>query len=403
MNTRHPSHLRSRRPGIALVLVVFVMALTAILSYAMLSASAVQSTAGSNAVAAATARSQAESGIHLAMYYLLNPGNSPSAPPCTWSNVTFATGSPAQTIPGSVTISIGSPTNNCYPVVATGSSGSSVGGGAVTRTISANICVGGSYLIEEGGAFNSAVTLGTSSTFSSASSNAPAVESSGIVTNNGHISGNISASSVTGIGTQTGGAVSSAPTIAPAPSSAAYVYNYTQPYTYQGATYNPTLIGATISSTTSYGPTTANPLGIYYTTGNLTVNQQLTISGTLIVNGTLTDSSKIYITPAPSTLSTNMPAMVVNQKLSINGANRVVSATGVVYIGQGVSGIGSTGTSTITVNGALLVNGTNPISGYSGPMNVTYNSAYTNIPGFVNSSTDSSQTIPWVKIISWSE
>ena len=166
MNTQFPSRIRSRRRGIALVLVVFVMALAAILGYAMLSASALQATAGSNAVAAATARAQAESGIHLAMYYLLNPNNAPSVPPCTWSNVTFATTQPAATIPGSVTIQVGSPSNGCYQVIATGSSGSSIGGGAVTRTITAEICVGGSYVIQQAGAFNSTVILGTQTTFS---------------------------------------------------------------------------------------------------------------------------------------------------------------------------------------------------------------------------------------------
>lgn len=402
MNTVIPTRIRPRRRGIALVLVVLVMALAGIMAYAMLSASAVQATAAGNAVAAATARAQAESGIHLAMYYLLNPSNAPSAPPCVWSNITFATTQPAQTIPGSVTIQVGSPTNNCYPVVVTGSSGSSIGGGAVTRTITAEICVGGSYLIQQAGAFNAAATLGPNSTFSSASANAPAVAASGTITNDGQITGNISASSVLGYGTQTNGTVSAAPAIQPAPASSTYVNDYTQPYIYQGATYSPTLIGPTISSAVSYGPSPSNPLGIYYSSGNLAVSQQLTINGTLVVRGTLTNTSKIYVTPIVSTLSTNMPAVVIDQKLTVSGAGRILNATGVVYIGNGISGTGSTGTSSIIVNGALLDAGT-PVNNYSGQLSVTYNSAYTNIPGFVNSSTDSAQTIPWVKIISWSE
>ena len=72
------------------------------------------------------------------MYYLLK--NQP-ATGVSWPNVTFATVSPAATIPGNVSIQIGSPTNGCYPVTATGSSGSSTGGGVVTRTITAgNLC-----------------------------------------------------------------------------------------------------------------------------------------------------------------------------------------------------------------------------------------------------------------------
>lgn len=399
MNTQFPSRIRSHHRGIALILVVFVMALAAILGYAMLSASAVQATASGNAVAAAVARAQAESGIHLAMYYLLNPGNAPNAPPCTWSNVTFATTQPAETIPGSVTIEVRSPTNNCYPVVATGSSGSATGGGAVTRTITANICVGGNYLIQQAGAFNSSVTLGSLVSFTSATPNAPAVASNSTVTNNGQISGNISAPTVIENGTQTNGGVTSAPAVAPAPASTAYIYDYTQPYVYQGATCYPTQItGATITTLPASSPTT-NPLGIYYCTGNLTVNGQINLSGTLIVGGVLTDSSKIYITPVASTLATNMPALVVKNKLTISGASRVLNATGVVYVGAGISGSGSTATSNITINGALLDTGS--LSGYSGVLSVTYNSAYTNIPSFVSPA--SGQTTPWVKIISWSE
>ncbi len=400
MNTQFPIRNRSRRRGIALVLVVFVMALAAILGYAMLSASAVQATASGNAVAAAMARAQAESGIHYAMYYLLK--NQPASG-VSWSNVTFATVSPAATIPGNVSIQIGSPTDGCYPVTAIGSSGSSTGGGAVTRTITAEICVGGSYQIEQAGAFNSTVTLVAQDSFTSSTPNAPAVAiaSGSSVTNNGLINGNVSGTLIAGSGTQTNGTVSSAPTIAPAPSSSADVYNYTQPYVYQGVTCYPTQItGTTLSSSPTSSPTT-NPLGIYYCTGGLTVSGQVNISGTLVVGGTLTNAGKLYITPVVSTLSTNMPALVVNSKLTTNGAGRVLNATGVVYIGSGITGLGSTTTSNVTVNGALLDNG--GVTGYSGVLSVTYNSAYTNIPGFVSASTDASQTTAWVKIISWSE
>jgi Tfp pilus assembly protein PilX/cytoskeletal protein CcmA (bactofilin family) len=404
MKPQYPIRAQSRRRGIALVLVVMVMALAAILGYAMLSASATQATAGGNAVAAATARAQAESGIHLAMYYLLNPGNAPSSPPCTWSNVTFATVAPASTIPGSVTIQVGAPSNGCYQVISTGSSGTTSGGGAVTRTITAEISVGGSYQVNEAAAFNSTVTLGSQFSFTSTNPEIPAlaVPSTATITNDGNISGNISAASAPGgYGTQTNGTLIPASTIAPAPASSVDLYNYAQAYVYQGNTYTPTLIGATVSSTTSYGPTATNPLGIYYTSGGLTVTQQLNVNGTLVVNGTLTDASKIYITPVASTLSTNMPALVVMQKLSISGLARVMNATGVVYVGTSIANIGSTTTSNITINGALLDAG--GFSGYSGILAVNYNSAYTNIPGFVTYSADSSQMTPWVKVISWSE
>ena len=138
--------------------------------------------------------------------------------------------------------------------------------------------------------------------------------SSGTITNNGQISGNIIAGSFVGNGTQTNGTVTISPSVpAPAPTSFADVYDYTQPYVYQGVTCYPTQITAsTLGASPSSSPTT-NPLGIYYVNGALTVSGSVSIVGTLIVEGTLTNSGNLNITPALSTLSTNMPAWWSNK------------------------------------------------------------------------------------------
>lgn len=377
------------------MLVVLVMALATILAYSLLSGSAVQATAGANAVAAATARAQAESGIHLAMYYILNPANAPAT---FWnnttSNITFSTVSPAATIPGSVSIQIGAPTNGCYPVTAVGSSGSSVGGGAVTRTISAEICAGSTFSIQQAAAFNGPLVSTTLETFSS--TGAAALISTGAITGSAHVSGNIEASSVQGSVVQSSGSVTGAPSVAPAPNTGT-VTNYSLPYVYQGVEYYPTLIGSSITTAVSYGATPSNPLGIYYTSGNLSVSKALTINGTLVVGGTLTNSSSINITPIATQLTTNYPAMVVGSKLTMSGHTATLNATGVVYVASGITGVTTNSSTDITVNGALLVTA-NAISSYSGTMSVNYNAAYTNIPNFA-----SSNTTPCVKIISWSE
>jgi Tfp pilus assembly protein PilX len=398
MNTQPPSGIQPRRRGIALVLVVLVMALAAVLGYAMLSASSVQATAGGNALAAATARAQAESGIHYAMYYLLN--NTLPGAGISWSNVTFATTSPAATIPGSVSISIAPMVNHCCWITATGSSGAA-GGGAITRTINAEVQVGTPLPINQGGAFNSTVSLSGTYTFTSATAGVPAIAATSTVTNNGTINGNVSAPKLTGTGTQINGTLTAAPVSAPAPSSYLSVNNYTQQYVYQGAVCTPTLLGATVSSNTTLGPTPSNPLGIYYTTGNLTVSaaKSLNVNGTLVVQGTLTNTGSISITPISPTGETEMPALIVNTKLTTSGGGRTLTANGVVYVGQGINGTGATATSSIQINGALLVS-TNGISLYSGTLGVTYNPARTNIPNFDTTDWDSTSG---VKIIYWSE
>lgn len=392
MIARFPTSIRSRRPGIALVLVIFVMALAAIIGYALLSSSALQATAAGNAAASAVARAQAESGIHLAMYYLQNPANAPSAPPCTWPNVTFATTQPAETIPGSVTIQVGAPTNNCCQIISTGSSGSSSGGGAVTRTITAEVQIGSPLPINQAGAFNGAVSIGSLCTFTSATAGAPAIVANGIVTNSGTVDGAVVATALAGSGTYSDPNPAGSPSMPPAPSSSANVTNYTQ-YMYQGVLENAQPVGQTLNPIT-------NPLGVFYSSGNLTVSSPLSITGTLIVEGNLTLSSTLTITPASSTLSTNMPALVVNGKLTVNGANKTMNATGVVYIGSVIASNGSASTSQLNINGALMVTGASPLTSYSGHLNVTFNPAYTNIPSFDVLDWDSSSG---VKIISWSE
>jgi hypothetical protein len=373
------------------------MALATILAYAMLSGSAVQATAAGNAVAAATARAQAESGIHLAMFYILNPSDAPATFfNGTTSNITFATTSPAVTIPGSVTIVMGAPTNGCYPVTAIGSSGASVGGGAVTRTITAEICSGSTYQINQAGAFNTNVALSATEKFTSANASSPALVTTGSVTGSGVVSGNIEASSVSVGTSQTNGSVSGAPLTPPSP-NAGTVTNFSSSYVYQGVQYNATQLGATVNSPVGYGPTPSNPLGIYYTTGALTVNKALSVNGTLVVGGTLTVTSTVNVTPVTTTLTTNYPAIVVGSKLTMELSTSSLTATGVVYVGTGITGVGTTGTTNISVNGALMVT-SGGISTYSGKMAVTYNPAYTNIPNFA-----SSNTSPCVKIISWSE
>ena len=388
-----------RRRGIALVLVTLVMALAAVLGYAMLSASSVQATASENASEAAIARAEAESGVHLAMYELLN--NASLTLPANWSNVTFSTvGATPTAMPGSVTVAIGALTNHCCQIVSTGSSGGGSGGGAVTRTITAEVQVGTPLVINEAGAFNAPVTVGANATFTSSTAGAPAVAGAGGVTNSGHINGNVTATSFAG-NAPSGGTFTSV-TATPAPSSGASVTNYALPYVYQGATYNPTLISGTVSAITSYGPTISNPLGIYYTTGNLTVTKALTVNGTLVVGGTgtLTTTAAINITAPSTQANCYLPALVVAQKIMMSGHTAALTAQGVVYADAGIYGTGTSSATNITINGALVVTANALNSTYTGTLAVTYNPSYAYVPTFDAADWDSTSG---VKIISWSE
>jgi Tfp pilus assembly protein PilX len=406
--TISPRPDRSRRgrcrSGIALAIVVTVMAVAAVLGYAMLSGSAVQAVASANAINNAIADAQAESGIHLAMYYLLNPTHAPgysTASGWYWtgaSNITFATSAtPAASMPGSVTVTVSSAGTNLYNVTAVGSSGvSSAGGGAVTRTITATVQTLLGFSIQQAVGMNSTLNYSTLMDFTGSPY---AVESTGTVTLvGGTIHGNVAAT-VVNVGGVITGTTSAAPTIAPTPALAA-VTDY-RTYTYQGVSYSATQLTTTIASNTSLGPTVSNPLGVYWinasaSPGYATIGSNVTISGTLLVkNGPLSLAGSGDTITAQS----GMPALVIDTQLEAKATNESLTVNGLLYAGGGITETGLAFGSTITVNGAFLSN-TGTVSGYLGNFNVTYNSSYTSVPTF---STSGPQAVYAVKIQTWSD
>jgi hypothetical protein len=386
----------------ALVIVVCVMALAAVLSYALLSSAAIQATASANGMSAAIAEAQAESGVHLAMYYLLNPTHAPTLTNGYWpgaDNITFATtGSSATQMAGSVSVSVTNPSTNIYDVISVGSSGASnsIGAGVVTRTISLQITVGTSYLIQQAGIFNGNSTIGKNVTITSSGD---AIQSSGTVTINNSgaiVSGNILAPGLVGpAGQPINGSWLATNSASPAP-TLANINDYIT-YTYQGQTYNATpLSSGTISSSSmpSVNPV-SNPLNVYYlSSGDITLTGNVSLTGTLVaVNGNLIVQGASNAITAPS----GMPAMVIGKQLIIKNANAGLAVNGVVYANTGVSTSGNTTGSSVTVNGALLISSGN-ITPNTATMQVTYNSTYTSVPAL----TTTDQTPVSVKITSWS-
>jgi hypothetical protein len=392
------------RSGIALAIVVTVMAVAAVLGYAMLSGSAVQAVASANAINNAIADAQAESGIHLAMYYLLNPTHAPgysSASGWYWtgaSNITFATSStPATTMPGSVTVTVSSAGSNLYTVTAVGSSGDAwAGGGAVTRTITTTVQTLLGFSVQQAVGINSTLTYSSTMSFTGSPY---ALESTGTVTLiAGTIHGNVAAN-VTNIGGVITGTTSAAPSIAPTPALAA-VTDY-RTYTYQGVSYTATQLGTTIASNTSLGATASNPLGVYWinasqSPGYATIGSNVNISGTLLVK-----NSYLSLNGSGNTITaqSGMPALVIDQQLQVKGTNEGLTVNGLLYAGAGITESGLALGSNITVNGGYLSN-TAAVTSYLGSLNVTYSSSTTSVPTF---STSGPQSVYAVKIQTWSD
>jgi hypothetical protein len=113
------------------------------------------------------------------------------------------------------------------------------------------------------------------------------------------------------------------------------------------------------SLTLSYSA--ANPAGIFYRNGNLTVR------GNVIVNGTLVVSDNFIIQDANVTIESvkNFPALIVGKIMRTETENTRLSATGYTQIDEQIDMRGKSGCS-ITIYGVLYILGVEENSGIVG-------------------------------------
>jgi len=401
---RNNSKIRPRR-GMALVLVVCVMAVAAVLSYALLSTASIQATASNNGVAAAVAQAQAEAGVRLAMYYLLNPQYAPTLkvsnsvsywPGSNNTSITFSTtATPSAQMPGSVIVSVTPPINqqtDTYTVVSTGSStGAGIGGGVITRTITAQVEL--TYQIQQALALNQATLSLGSGVNVSGSPNAIRAAGNLTLLSGSNVSGAVTAASVTQkSGSVLNGTIYSASGGSPAPSTSAV--NHYATYLYQGNTYSAAALssGTLTSGTLPAYNAASNPLNVFYYNGNITVTGAINFSGTLVaVNGNfIVQSAGSTITAYPT-----MPALVIDKSLEVKNADESLTVNGAVYAATGLAGVGASNAGcNLTINGGLMVNSNNVTPPSGTTLNVTYSSTYASSPA-LSSSPNAVQLVAW--------
>lgn len=354
------------------MLVLFVLALTAVLGAAMLSSSALQSDVSATTLKSAEADALAESGVQIAEYYLLNPGSQPS----TWPSLGFA---PSQLANGSVNVSVGG--TNPYTITSTATD-STDATGAISRVITSTVKITSEYEINAAITSNSALRL---SNKVSLTANAQAT-SDVICTNfvTGGTSYTIDSNAATGGPTASQVNLYQTYTLASGQTGTAQVINGNQ----------------TISSLASLpAPAANNPGNVYYVVGNVTcqLTSPATFNGTLVVAGNVTlgtNSKTPTITPVMG-----LPALIITGKFICNSGATGLTANGVVFIGGGISTSTNT-TVTLLINGALLID-TNGISaGYDGYVDVNYNLAS---PGAVPALSLTNQTPVSATVTAWSE
>jgi len=334
-----------KRTGLALVLVISVLAFAAIIGYAMLSTASMQAQTTLNSNLALTADALADSGVDLACYYLQNPGKAPKAVPLGgfYDGGTITFGSK---MPGSVDLAISQlGTDGDYKIVSVGRAANR----NIAHTVTATVHVTSGYQVRSIVGFSQNGTLPLSSTVNGD------VQANGILTNLGALNGNVlSPSGILGSGSVLGGL------IAINPNNNTPIPNLTtlrsfSTYSYNGNTYSAALISGLPTGTT-LGPTGSNPAGIYRYSGALTMNHNVTINGTLIVeNGDLNISGGgNTITPVDG-----FPALIAKSNVWVRGtilpssSPRDLTINGMAWLGGNLKYSGLVSNAFFKVNGAL--------------------------------------------------
>ena len=352
------------------MIVLFVVAIASVLSFALIGSQSTLATASDNGVKALQADAMAESGLQLATYYLKNP----SAAPVLNGSGYY----PGQTgvslgsdIQGTVDITVTQVSNGTFDIACTANSGTS---SSLHRTVAARANVTYGYLPAEATQINGNLAIYSNMNIIGS------VRSTGTVTVSvgGKVSGTIYAPSIVGsllnvLGTLTisigGNGTSNI--------VSGTVKNY-KTYTYNGATYSAKALSTTA---TSVGPTSDNPLGVFYMASDQTIDKNLVLNGTLIADGKVTvKTTNVTINAQPG-----MPALIANSDIVFNGSSRTLNVTGLSWIKGAITKTGVLGSGNVTkFTGAVQFAGSSAVSSlYSGTVQITYDPDVAIVPDFV--------------------
>src|SRR5687767_892151 len=318
------THRRSAAPrarrGAAMLLVLYVIAVAAILVYAMLSMASLQRQMERNIRRGPEAEALAESGVNLAIYYLLNPQNAPGYAAMT--NIDWywpGTGGPVGfgaaadgTIDVAVTHDPAKPFE--YEITSTGAAA----GSAVSRTVHSRVFVNADYEVNHAAVFGSEPIAVGGFTTLGALGEPTKVYARGALTikTGGKVYGTVykglfsPASLVQPIGGSFQ-ALPVVPVFVPPDLSRVRSYlTYTLPGDPTNTVYTADTHAGGLSLGGAWGPSATNPAGVHVVTGDLTLLANAHVSGTLVVTGNLS-LNLLASTVSVATLQSALPALVV--------------------------------------------------------------------------------------------
>ena len=403
-----------------MLLVLSVVAVAAVLGYAMLSVTSLQRQVEANQRRGPEAESLAESGINLATYYLLHPESAPGYP--GWANVNWywpGTGGPigfGAALGGTVNVVVTkvAATSWEYEITSTGVAASS----AVSRTVKQRVYLNADYEVNHAAIFGNDVTLGQYGQIG-AVGEPITVYARGqmFIKTGGKVFGNVykgvfvPASQAQPFGGSFK-ALPVVPVVIPGTISEVRDYStYKLPSddtVYQAQIHNPDggglleeLLGilglGSGGDVASLGPSATNPAGVHIINGDVELLSGAHVSGTLIVKGNLTldiGTSACNLT----SLRPDFPALVVGGNIDATPSSTVgsLNVTGACWVGGKIDGGAATNVN-FNVTGALLCDGGLFPSSPSARSLIKYRPDLVKINDF----TDKGRTPKSVRVLSW--
>ncbi|MGB7161413.1 MAG: hypothetical protein WBD40_25365 [Tepidisphaeraceae bacterium] len=410
------------RRGVAMLLVLGVIAMAAVLGYAMLASASLQKQVGANAAASVGAQGMAESGANLAIYYLQYPEEWTNYPTTYTEQAkydrdgTFWTGTNGQFV------EVGSPAVGSMKVKVTRDQVlrwkykiESIGraaGNSLERKVTATVWINTEYAFRNhngsntgyAGMFTNDVTLTAGSRIGQSGQNNGDIYSNGAVRINNLATvwgEGLRRKNLSSAGTPVKGWTHPVP-LAPQiiPENLSEIRNYRDYELPTGTMNHAATLAITQmgdgTATPRLEPSTGNPAGVHYAPGNFTLRNNAEVQGTLIVAGDLfIDGSNITIRAKDG-----FPALLVGGDITfinVLGASNL-TVEGVTWVGGKIDATLALAPS-FTSTGALLVNGTSPIFGLTlgGKVFLNFDPNRTALPDF----SDFGRTRQSVKVISW--
>lgn len=353
-HTRRPISSR----GIALVMVMVLVAAASIMTYAVLASTSVRAQVSSTAKERLQRQYLADSGLNLAIYYLQNPTASPVALTYgAYGNVHYPGESSISFtgVPGTISITVTNTANGVFGVTSVGT----IDG--VSSTASTTVAITKAKTFPYAANLRGAITLNSRVTVSGGLTTDGNLSKSGATVNGSIVAANGAAQG----GTNIGNVQLAYP---------ASISQYVPYYFYNGNRYRAARMSSSVGGILYDFDTTNNPCNVWYADRDVQFLTTTVVPGTIITDDShkLKVSASVTITPA-----SGMPALIAGQDIEFNGNNKTLQLNGMTYLGGKIIGTGSNSSCNFNVAGTFISNysGWPFRSDYEGYVSLQYSSS----------------------------